>query len=465
MLRLYNEKTGQKAFLNEAFDIKETREINGDFSLSFSHPYDEKARLIEVNDIIICGGQIFRIMKLSRENGMILYVECLNIYNADAPKKHIQNIRFAGAAARTVIAEAFKDTEFIIASDEYLAERGLEWIDNDGFKIDFESADKTTPYDVMRQVTENCGRGELFIEGLTIALVKKLHTKKQCVCLDIRRNLESVSIERDISDLVTRLYPYGKDDLHIGSVNSGVQYIDSANAAVYGVREGYKEYSEYSTPNDVMNHALWEFDRENRDRIDVPHINISGTLSDLSKIASYGNAYEIYLGDEVRISDGCEEIIERVIRVERYPYEPKETTVSIGRVKKDMFFYLNQMGTFAKKYGSISTSTGKVNAQAIAGQISITSDLSGVSSTGDLKLSGDVLEIKNSGDVRCRIGNSRGAFVFDVYSGGEKAVCLDESGMRISAAAVKIGGCEVTADENGSILIDGKKILMEEDSK
>lgn len=468
MLELYSEATGKKAFLNNAYNVKEVREINGDFSLSFAHPYDEKAKKIAVNDFILCENQIFRIMKLTRENGMCLYAECLNIYNADAPKKHIQNIRFAGALPRTIIEEAFKDTSFNVAGDEYLSQFGLEWIDSDGFKIDFESADKTTPYDVMQQVIKNCGRGELFIDGFNIALVKRLGRNTERVCLDITRNAENISVERDVSDLVTRLYPYGKDDLHIGSVNDGVQYIDSAYAEVYGIREGYKEYSEYSTPTDVMNRALWEFDSQNRDRIDIPHINISGTITDLSKTAVYGNAGKLNIGDEVCISDGHEKVYERVIKTERYPYEPGETTVSIGHVRKDMFFYLNQMGTLAKRYGNISTSTGKVNAQAIAGQISLTSDISGVSSTGNLKISGDFLKITNGGSIKCRIGNLEGDFVFDIYdnkSVPERAVCLDGDGMKICAASVKVGGCTITADDSGGVLIDGKKIIVEEESK
>lgn len=468
MLELYSESDGKKVFLNSAYNVKEIREINGDFSLSFAYPYDEKARQIKVNDLVICEMQIFRIVKLSCENGMNLYAECLNIYNADAPKKHIQNLRFAGALPRNVITEAFKETKFNIASDEYLANYDLEWIDNDGFKIDFESTDKTTPYDVMQQVIENCGRGELFIDGVNIALVKRLGNNAKKVCIDIARNAENISVERDVSDMVTRLYPYGKDDLHIGSVNDGVQYIDSAMVKVYGIREGYKEYSEYSTPDDVMNRALWEFDSENRERIDIPHINISGTVTDLSKIASYGEAYRLNIGDEVCISDGREKFYERIIKIERYPYEPGETTVSIGQVKKDMFFYLNQIGTFAKKYGSISTSTGKVNAQAIAGQISLTEDISGVSSTGNLKISGDVFEIKNGDNVKCRIGNSSGSFVFDIYDNHEmpeKVMYIDENGMKICVAALEIGGHTLAADENGNVLIDGKRILVEEADK
>ena len=44
--------------------------------------------------------------------------------------------------------------------------------------------------------------------------------------------------------------------------------------------------------------------------------------------------------------------------------------VSIGRVKKDLFFYLNQMGKLNRNYRRVSTRSGKVSAKAISGVVS-----------------------------------------------------------------------------------------------
>jgi hypothetical protein len=120
-----------------------------------------------------------------------------------------------------------------------------------------------------------------------VALVEKIGADRG-VKLEISKNLKNVTIERDITNMITRLYPYGKDDAHIGSVNNNIQYIDSLNTALYGVREGYRDYSDYVEPSDILAHAQWEFNPDNEERIDVPEFNISGDFIDLSKLKGIG---------------------------------------------------------------------------------------------------------------------------------------------------------------------------------
>lgn len=48
------------------------------------------------------------------------------------------------------------------------------------------------------------------------------------------RNLESLKVTQDRSGMYTRVYPTGKNNLHINSVNSNVSYLDR-NTATYGV--------------------------------------------------------------------------------------------------------------------------------------------------------------------------------------------------------------------------------------
>ena len=169
--------------------------------------------------------------------------------------------------------------------------------------------------------------------------------------------------------MVTKLYPYGKDDAHIGSVNSGKQYIISENADIYGVREGYRDYTDYIEPSKILRRARWEFDSENEERIDVPCVNITGGYADISKLADYADE-KINIGDTVTVIDCGNEIRERVIRLEYYPYQSDDTVISVGRVKKDLFFYLEQIGTLAKRYKKVSTTGGKVKAKSVSGVIS-----------------------------------------------------------------------------------------------
>lgn len=451
------------AVLNNASEVKVTREINGAYTLNFSCPYDEKARLIEVNMLIDCEGQLFRIMSIEKqsEGAVRQSVEAMHVYNADAQKIHLQNVPdFIGKSPYEVLKKAFKNTPFTLLGDIELNKLDLKRVDYDGLLIDFFSMDKTTPFEVMNTVIENCGKGEIYVDNYNIALVERIGRDTK-IKLSLDKNLENVTVERDVSELVTRLYPYGYEDLHIGSVNGGVQYIDSPNIAVYGVREGFRDYSDYKEPEDVFNRGLWELDPNNEERIDVPAVNVSGKLIDLSRLAEYGELMKINIGDRVIVNDGESEISERVIRIENYPYEPLMGEISIGRVKKDLFFYLNQMGKLTRSYKRVSTSSGKLNAKAISGII----NADGVNvkeSDGTMSVMSDMITMSDRDGTRFVCGISGGEFTFAVYDKNGRALYLSEDKMKIrgdiTAETLKMGSNTITSDGE-NIYINGKKIL------
>lgn len=339
------------AVFESAKDVKINREINGAYNLYFTLPNTDKAEFAAVNAIIKCEGQLFRVIKSTRRtDGTEAFdFECSHVYNEDAQRIHIQNIPdYIGKSPYRVLREAFEDTPFTLLSAEECTALGMKRIDADSFKIDWFSTDKLTPYEVMQQVIENCGKGEIYVDNYKIALVEHIGNEKN-VKLDISRNMQDLTIEKDISGLVTRLYPYGADDVHIGTVNSNIQYVDSPNISIYGVREGFKDYTDYSEPADIKALAKWEFSAENEERIDIPSLNISGQYVDISKLTGYEHMH-LDVGDTVIIYDNGTEYRQRVIQREYYPYEPELGSITIGRVKRDMFFYMNQMYNLVKRY-------------------------------------------------------------------------------------------------------------------
>lgn len=387
--------------ISEAEDIRVTHEVNGARTLDFTYPQNEKSKNITENKIVICEGQPYRIMKVSavRDGRELLTVQCSHIWNADAPNIHIQNIPdMIGVSPTAVVRRAVSGTKFSLMSDTELTKLGMRRVDFDGFLIDFFSVDKTNPYDVVKAVIECCGRGELYADNLKIALVERIG-KETNIRLDLTKNMSDMTVERDITDMVTRLYPYGSDDIHIGSVNSGVQYIKSPNAAVYGVRDGYRDYSDITKPAELYRRAIWEFDSANADRIDVPCVNITGTYADISKLAEYGETEKLGIGDSVTVIDGANEIMERVVKIEYYPYAPDSTVISVGRVRKDMFFYLEQMGILARRYKKVSTTGGKLKASSVSGTIRNTGVVSGNVTAQQITIGTNILTTDSEGNL------------------------------------------------------------------
>ncbi|MDD6484883.1 MAG: prophage endopeptidase tail family protein [Clostridiales bacterium] len=446
------------AHLENASQVKVVHEINGVHELSFYYPPDEKSRLIKENALVVCEGQAFRIMRVSSENAKVgqISVKAMHVYNADAAAVHLQNVPDCiGVKPTEVLRLAFSNTPFTLLSDSEIAALGMTSVDSDGFLIDFFSADKTTPYDVMNEVIKNCGKGEIYTDNYKIALVERLGNDNG-VRLSLEDNMSNINVERDMSSLITRLYPYGFEDMHIGSVNSSVQYIDSPNIKKYGIREGFKDYSDYRDPADILSRGQWEFDPRNEERIDIPSINITASVIDLSRISGY-DFFKLGLGDRVRVIYGDDTYYERVIKTEYYPFEPLEGEVSIGRVKKDLFFYLNQIGAVKKQYNRVSTSNGKVAASAISGIVSA-DGVKVKDSSGNVTIMTDMLSMSDSSGLRFRCGLSSGSFVFDLYCGSERVLYVSGSELYIKAAGINIKNASLTADSEGHLLVNGNKV-------
>lgn len=363
--------------LHEAKGVAVTRQINGDYSLTFSYPRGGRLEFrLKVGELVECEGQFFVITKISRSADMMYSVSCTHYFNYYAKKCHITNVAhtdtgdFIGEDAYKVLEEARNKSDphmLVLLSEDEIRTLGMEPI---SVKIDFESIDKTNLYDVVQKVIECAGKGEIYVDNDRFAVVERLgHDTRMTISTAI--NMTGITVEKDISELVTRLYVYGKDNMTIAAAaknEGGKVYINSPNCSTYGEHSGYKDFPDYTDPDVLLERALWEFDEDNPDRIDIPSVNISGSMLDLARIGS--NVVRLNIGDGVRVVDGGENIYERVIELTRHPYEPDEDSISIGRVRKDMFFYLNQLGTLAKRYKDTSTYNGKIQGAKLSGTVS-----------------------------------------------------------------------------------------------
>ena len=447
--------------LNNAYNVKETRILNDTGSLEFDYPYDEKARLISQNMLVSVNNHIYEISRTTRNTSG---TDTLHVYGTphfvyEAQKAFIPTIGdHIGKSSRYVLKQAidiisdFKKTVgerciFHIMTDAELTAKGMKWVADDELLIDFFSTDKTNLWDVIKTIIENLGRGEIFHETTidsnnnivcNIAIVERIGTDNG-VRLRLEKNMQSISIERNVSDMITRLWAFGSDDLTVSSVNGGKAYIDSPNIEKYGVQEGYKDYSDYTSADKLYRNAKWEFDEDNEDRIDVPQLTISGKLIDLSKLAEYGAAEKLEIGDTVHVFDiDGTEYVQRVIEYQAYPLEPKESNISIGHIRRDFFIGLWQTEQATKKHSKWQTANNSVNIRKVQGTVN--TDRNEVQSDNKLlKIVGDLLTIKDTDNrVRVRLGNYNDEFVFIIYDKNKKqAIYLNEDGEGVFAGSIQ----------------------------
>lgn len=472
--------------LNNAYNVKETRILNDTGSLEFDYPYDEKARLISQNMLVSVNNHIYEISRTTRN---MSGTDVLHVYGTphfvyEAQKAFIPTIGdHIGKSSRVVLQAAvdiiskFKKSVgenciFHIMTNAELSEKGMKWVADDELLIDFFSTDKTNLWDVIKTIIENLGRGEIFHETTidsnnnivcNIAIVERIGTDNG-VRLRLEKNMQSISIERNVSDMITRLWAFGSDDLTVSSVNGGKAYIDSPNIEKYGVQDGYKDYSDYTSADKLYRNAKWEFDENNEDRIDVPQLTISGKLIDLSKLAEYGAAEKLEIGDTVHVFDiDGTEYVQRVIEYQAYPLEPKESNISIGHIRRDFFIGIWQTEQATKKHSKWQTANNSVNIRKVQGTVN--TDRNKVQSDNkQLLLDGDLLYIEDDkGRRRINLGNMDGAFVFQIFNQlSEKTIEMDDDG-NVTITGVFATGTDKKArtviDKNGiqSYDADGNK--------
>lgn len=457
---------GCLAYLNKAYEVAVFEGLQETHTVSFKYPMkDEKAELIKENRIVSVEGQAYRITLVKRDysGSRIMTVKANRIFYDDALHHHLPTIgndtdvtkSTIGVDPYDVIKLAIADTKFELIPDSELKEMGMTRIGADGVKIDFYPTDKINTYDVIQNVIEAYGRGEIYYDNYRFAVVERIG-KDNGVRMSIKKNMTSLSVERNTQELTTRLYMYGKDDLTISSVNGGKPYIDSKEGIEkYGIREAYRDYSDYDDPEKLKAFGEWDLKGEGNDfRLDRPQLTITGDVVDLSKLAEYGDFYKIALGDTVHVFEDNIEHKQRIVSMTYYPYSAKQPSVTIGQpTLANAYYRAWYMGKLIKTIQKNSGRANKLKTSYFHGTVNSTQNPV-ESDNKKLLLDGDLLYIEdNKGRRRINLGNMDGAFVFQIFNQlSEKTIEMDDDG-NVTITGVFATGTDKKArtviDKNG----------------
>ena len=454
---------GCLAYLNKAYEVAVFEGLQETHTVSFKYPMkDEKAELIKENRIVSVEGQAYRITTVKRDysGSRIMTVKANRIFYEYSMRHHFPTIgndtdvskSTIGVDPYDVIKLAIADTKFELIPDSELKEMGMTRIGADGVKIDFYPTDKINTYDVIQNVIEAYGRGEIYYDNYRFAVVERIG-KDNGVRMSIKKNMTSLSVERNTQELTTRLYMYGKDDLTISSVNGGKPYIDSKEGIEkYGIREAYRDYSDYDDPEKLKAFGEWDLKGEGNDfRLDRPQLTITGDVVDLSKLAEYGDFYKIALGDTVHVFEDNIEHKQRIVSMTYYPYSAKQPSVTIGQpTLANPYYHAWYMGKLIKTIQKNSGRANKLKTSYFHGTLNSTQNPV-ESDNKKLLLDGDLLYIEdNKGRRRINLGNMDGAFVFQIFNQlSEKTIEMDDDGN------VTITGVFATGtDKNARTVID-----------
>lgn len=456
---------GCLAYLNKAYEVAVFEGLQETHTVSFKYPMkDEKAELIKENRIVSVEGQAYRITTVKRDysGSRIMTVKANRIFYEDAMRHHFPTIgndtdvskSTIGVDPYDVIKLAIADTKFELIPDSELKKMGMTRIGADGVKIDFYPTDKINTYDVIQNVIEAYGRGEIYYDNYRFAVVERIG-KDNGVRMSIKKNMTSLSVERSTQELTTRLYMYGKDDLTISSVNGGKPYIESEEGIEkYGIREAYRDYSDYDDPEKLKAFGEWDLKGEGNDfRLDRPQLTITGDVVDLSKLAEYGDFYKIALGDTVHVFEGDIEHKKRIVSMKYYPYSAKQPSVTIGQpTLANPYYHAWYMGKLLKTVQKNSGRANKLKTSYFHGTVNSTQNPV-ESDNKKLLLDGDLLIIKDRQRDRIHIGNdevdNKKQFVFLLYDvDGNPVIFFDEKGNGIFSGTIRGAKIESDTDIN-----------------
>lgn len=313
-------------------DVLVSQEINGSYTLTFniSELSETNYNLVKTMRIVELNGQLFRIYAKSRKREGVTSrtITALHVIS-DASRYHIPNFtNMIGVSAKSIIIKAFENTPFTLATDAELLALGLSWVNTATDIIDI---GKCKPLEIVQKVIDQIGYGELYIDNYKVALVDELGADTN-IEMRMDLNLNSLEENENADEIITRLYPYGKDDLTIGEI----PYIDSLEAQeLYGIIEGYKSYENITNPSELLAKGQFEFSVDNNNRIDIPNFSLSLGVAELSKLNIDGQEFKI--GDRVKVVDSVFNLIMtlRVIKYDKYPLNHKKSNVVLGRPMKN----------------------------------------------------------------------------------------------------------------------------------
>lgn len=275
-------------------------ECNGDFTLTFQHPYDAsgKWKRIEIKRIVLAetprGRQPFRIYYHNPTMDGI-EVQARHLFY-DLLDNICESVEYSGDAQGAM--DAIKAGLSIPMPFEFYSD--ITWhngsirctLDNPVSLLLKEEWDDQE--DETKSFFYFYG-GELKRDFFNVSMLESLGSDRG-VCIAYRKNLVGLEVTEDISDVATRIYPVGKDGLALDG-----QYIDSPYIGNYS-------YPKIKVIEDTNAESQSDLQKIAEDYFanggDVPKVNIKVDFTDLSQTAEYkqySNLEKVFLGDTVTV--------------------------------------------------------------------------------------------------------------------------------------------------------------------
>jgi phage minor structural protein len=151
-------------------------------------------------------------------------------------------------------------------------------------------------------------------------------------------NLRSIAYKGKSKDLITRLYPYGKDGLTIASVNGGKEYIEN-HQYTDKVICGYWSDDRYTVPANLKADA-----EEKLKLLSAPARSYECDVIDLAKLNNKYKDFQFSMYKVVTLIDRQRHVRmnHQVVEYREYPDHPEKNIITLSSVVKGITTQINQ---------------------------------------------------------------------------------------------------------------------------
>ena len=328
-IRIYGKEDKTLILANTvAFDFELTKEINKLPSIQFTlSKYDTAWELLETEGYISCADGFYVIKDITVNPSE---VDVFAVYDAEVFQYNNfptvgQESGGLGAYAADIVrrrplAQDGWTYEYNIAEGVQPAVVYINWDDyqEQGLSI----------YDAL-QVIIGKFNAEFVIDNVskTLYVYEAMHSgvNRGAYIID-GFNITDSSISISSDDIITRLYPYGKDDLDITSVNpTGREWIDNFTYTDK-IIEGVWKDERYEIAQNLYNDAVALLASKSQ-----PSVNFSLTLADMYAITGNIN-FKMDVGDTVRLSLDGNESTQVVVKMVFPEDDPESTQIELASV-------------------------------------------------------------------------------------------------------------------------------------
>lgn len=301
--------------LSTAENAQLRERLNGESLLSFTIPFDdEKYPLLELDGYVKCDGQLYVIKTIddsSDASRTSATVQTVHVY-VEAVDEYIDlTLDLIGTTALNALTQALSGTPFIVGTVTATGNRDIDLSEMSVLKAVQAIREK---WDV-----------DLWFDNRTVHLGAK--GANNGVNIRYGKNMKSLRRPSSTTNVITRLYPYGRDGLTIEAVNGGLKYIDSLNIALYrNPKRAEVRFNDITTAAELKTEAQKYLAKH-----DTTEISYQIDFIELSKLGYSGE--DIALGDTVTISHtpyNLQTVGTRVVEYVRFPFEQRSGSITLS---------------------------------------------------------------------------------------------------------------------------------------